>query len=594
MNLRFKVVIIFISVLIFLIIGRLFELQVLNHNFLGSTVYQKKTEQELIPADRGRIFISEQEKLFPLAINVNTYDLVVSPYEILESDIRVEEWLEKISPFLDFLNWEKIIEQSLIEENKSVEDFKNLLTRISKKDDFYEVLKKDLTIEEVREIQNLNLPGIRFKKNIKRYYPEKELFGHITGFFRSLENCEAENCFNGEGQYGLEEFFHEQLSGKYGYTTQEKVKSVTSLTNSFSKFPENGIDLILTLNRTIQFFVCQTLENALQEYAAKSGSIIVLNPKTGEILALCNYPNFDPNEYSKVEDYSIFKNDAISSAFEPGSIFKVITIASALDAKKIKPETVYLDPGKITIDGETISNVENRTFGYQTMTGVLEKSINTGAVYVAQKIGKSNFRNYLKKFGFGSLTQVELPNESPGNISNLDEKEEIYLATASFGQGITVTSLQMVNAVGAIANQGKLMKPYLIKKIIKGRDKTTLKPNFIRQVISPSAASNLTAMLVSVCENGYGRKAKVPGYYVGGKTGTAQVPKKQGGGYSEEVIHSFVGFAPATNPVFVGLVKIDNPQKGKYADSTAAPTFGKIAEFILNYYNIPPDKEFSQ
>jgi len=594
MNLRFKLVIIFISVLIFLIIGRLFELQVLNHNFFSSTVYQKRIEQEFIPADRGRIFISEYEKLSPLAINVNTYNLVASPYEILESDIRVEEWLEKISFFLDFLNWEEIKEQSLIEENKSVEEFKSLLTRLSKRDDFYEVLKKDLTAEEVKDIQNLNLPGIRFEKNTKRFYPEKELFSHITGFFRSLENCAVENCFNGEGQYGLEEFFHEQLSGKSGYIAQEKIKGVTNLTNSFSRPPENGIDLILTLDRTIQFFVCQTLKNALQEYVAKSGSVVVLNPKTGEIIALCNYPNFDPNEYSEEEDYSVFKNNVVSSAFEPDSIFKIITIASALDAKKIKPETVYLDPGKIIIDGETISNVENRTFGYQTMTEVLEKSINTGAVYVAQKIGKSNFRNYLKKFGFGSLTQIELPYESPGNISNLDEKQEIYLATASFGQGITVTSLQIVNAVGAIVNQGKLMKPYLVKKIIKGGEETILEPNFIRQVISPSAASNLTAMLVSVCENGYGRKAKVPGYYVGGKTGTAQVPKKQGRGYSEEVIHSFIGFAPATNPVFVALVKIDNPQEGKYSDSTAVPTFGKIAKFILNYYNIPPDKKLSQ
>ena len=572
------------------IIGRLFELQVLGRNFLGDIVYSRQMKEQLIPADRGRIFIYEDEDLYPLAININTYNLIVSPDEIVNSDIDSGEWLKKIAPYLDISNLDyQEDELVLIQENQETSGFKGLLSRLSQKDDFYELLKRKLTTQEIEAIKALNLPGIRFETVPQRYYPESVLFGHLTGFVSLSQDCDQGVCWGGTGQYGLEEFFNQELSGQPGKWIGEQVPGLSYSVDNIIKSPKYGSDIVLTIDRSIQFFTCQILKKAIKDYRAESGSIIVLDPRTGAVLSLCNEPNFDPNQYSQVKDYSLFKNPVTVSAFEPGSIFKVITMAGALDAKKITPETTYKDKGLVEMEGETIKNVDGRVYGYQTMTNVLEKSINTGAIFAVQELGRSSFRNYLKKFGFGSLTGIELPAEATGDISNLGERQEIYLATASFGQGITVTPIQMVNAVGVIANQGKLMKPYLVDSIIKDGQKKVRKPEFIRQVISPSAATTLTAMMVSVCENGYGKKARVNGYYVAGKTGTAQIPKS-GGGYSDNVIHSFIGFAPANNPKFVALVKLDDPQQGNFADSTAAPTFGQLTEFILEYYNVPPDK----
>ncbi len=593
MTWRLKLIVGIVFILGILIIGRLFELQVLGRNFLGTAIYNQSVKEQLIPANRGRIFIYENKDRQPLAININTYNLIVSPAEIKDLD----EWVGKMTSHLDISELDRQEDEPvLIQENQDTNKLKNLLARLSQKNDFYELLKKNLTIEEVETIKALDLAGIGFEAVPKRYYPEGALFGHLTGFVGQNQNCEKGDlpvyqCIGGAGQYGLEEFFNQELSGQPGkWTGGPSSSDLVYSVDNIIKPPEDGSDLVLTLDRSIQFFACQILEKSLKDYQARAGSIIVLNPKTGAILSLCNQPDFDPNQYSQVQDYSLFKNPAIASAFEPGSIFKIITMAGALDAKKITPETTYEDKGLVEMEGETIENVDGRIYGYRTMTNVLEKSINTGAVFTVQQLGRSSFRNYLKKFGFGSLTKIELAGEAAGDIDNLERKQEIYLATASFGQGITVTSIQMVNAVAAIANQGKLMKPFIIDSVIKDGQTLPQEPEFIRQVISPSSATALTAMMVSVCENGYGKKAKVKGYYVAGKTGTAQVPKS-GGGYSEEVIHSFVGFAPATSPRFVALVTLDNPQQGRFADSTAVPTFGKLAEFVLKYYNVLPDRD---
>lgn len=594
MNGRLKVLIGIVFVLGFCIIGRLFELQVLGHNFLGSTIYSKEIREQVIPAARGRIFVHEGKDIYPIAINLNTYNLIVSPNAIVESKIGPGEWLNKIAPYIDISELTQVQDQPIIiQEGQETIELKDILTRVSQKDDFYELLKTDLGSEKVEKIKELGLPGIRFDAIPQRYYPEGELFSHLLGFVSPSLDCHSGLCTGGTGQYGVEEFFNEELAGQPGLETGEIFSSgLTRADDDIVKPAKDGLDLVLTIDRSIQYFACQLLEEALQKYQSVSGSILVLDTKTSAVLALCNQPNFDPNKYSEVEskDYGVFKNPVISSSFEPGSIFKVITMAAALDARKITPEMTYLDPGVIRLDTETIRNVEERTFGQQTMTQVLEKSINTGAVFVAQKVERAGFRNYLKKFGFGSLTRIELTGEAVGDISNLERKQDIYLATASYGQGISVTPMQMVNAVGAIANKGRLMKPHVVHSTIKDGQTDVGEPETIRQVVSPSAAASLTAMMVSVCENGYGRRAKVDGYYVAGKTGTAQVAKSTGG-YSEEVIHSFIGFAPATNPKFVALVKLDNPQQGKFADSTAVPTFGRLAEFMLDYYNLPPDKK---
>ncbi|MDO9579713.1 MAG: penicillin-binding protein 2 [Bacteroidales bacterium] len=570
MNGRFKFIIFMIFICGALILGRLFQLQIINHDF-NSPV----SNEQIAPASRGRIFIREKEDLFPLALNLSQYQLIVDPQLIIEAD-KVTEVAEKIAPFLNI----EIGDQSqFIEEDSRSEDFKDLLSQISRKDDHYELLRKDLTAQEFEEIKFFNLPGVFFESVSKRYYPEAEFFGHLTGFTRIIDERQ-------QGQYGLEEFFDQDLTGIDG----RRVKELSSLPIYRTiKKAQPGVDIVLTIDRALQFFVCNLLEESIDKYQADSGSIILLSPKTGAILALANYPYFNPNEYFNVQDLSLFKNSSISDSFEPGSIFKVITMAGALDSETVTPNSLFTDTGFVKIDGETIHNVDDENFGIVTMTEILEESINTGAVYIANSLGRESFRNYLKKFGFGGLTDIELSGEESGNIDNLEREQSIYLATASFGQGISVTPLQMVTAVSAIANSGQLMKPYIVSEIIEKEIVTKRNPKVIRNVISPSAAAMLSAMMVSVVESGYGSRAKVKGYLIAGKTGTAQVPQSIGG-YSDEVIHSFVGFAPATDPQFVALVKLDNPQKERFAASTSASVFGELAEFVLKYYNIPPDK----
>ncbi|MDD5291368.1 MAG: penicillin-binding protein 2, partial [Patescibacteria group bacterium] len=333
---------------------------------------------------------------------------------------------------------------------------------------------------------------------------------------------------------------------------------------------------------------------------ADGGSIIVMDPKTGAVIAMCSYPDFDPNNYDQVKDINIFNNPAIFAQYEPGSVFKPITMAAALDQGKVTPETTYKDEGQVMITGwpKPIKNSDFDSFGGHgevNMTSVLENSLNTGAIFAMQQTGADVFANYVKNFGFGENTGIELSGEASGDIRNLTvaKIKPIDAAVASFGQGISVTPIQLVGAYAAIANGGILMKPYIVKEIDHpDGTKDITEPKEIRRVISEKAATLLGGMLVNVVEEGHGKKAGVKGYYVAGKTGTAQVPKKDGLGYQSGVnIGSFAGFAPADDPQFAMLVRIDHPRDVSWAESSAAPLFGEIAEFLLQYYQVPKTRE---
>ncbi|MGC9048795.1 MAG: peptidoglycan D,D-transpeptidase FtsI family protein [Patescibacteria group bacterium] len=572
-RLQFLTIVIFILGL--LLIGRLFELQVIKFKFYNQRAEMGRKVNRILIAERGRI---KDRNGYLLATNVKSYLLYAVPANIKNP----KETALAISRLLNISNHTSA--KASADEQES-EEFKNLVEKLSYRADFYEVLKKDLSEEEAKEIEELNLTGIKVESSLKRYYPEGRIFSHVLGFV-GIKNDQP------IGQYGLEEFLESDLAGQPGLLRAEQTPSGILILDSekIVKKPKNGADVVLTLDRFIQYYTCQALEEGIKEVEGESGTAIFMEPQTGKILSLCNWPNFDPNNYQKTKNYRQFFNSAVSESFEPGSVFKVITLAAALDSGNVKPETTYQDTGEVKIGGYTIKNSDLKAHGLKTMTNVLEKSINTGTVFAARKTGLKTFRSYVKNFGFNSLTNIEQAGEAMGDISNLEKSSEIYLATASFGQGISVTPIQILTAIAAIANQGKLLKPYLVDKIIYS-DGTILQnqPKFIRQVISPATAVTLSAMMVSVLENGYGKLARVPGYWIAGKTGTAQVANPSGG-YSEKIIHSFVGFGPNDNPVFVGLVKINNPKKGRFAESTAAPIFGKIAAYILRYYNIKPNR----
>ena len=353
----------------------------------------------------------------------------------------------------------------------------------------------------------------------------------------------------------------------------------------------------MTIDRNVEFTACAKLKEAVKKHGATGGSVVVMNPKTGAIIAMCSVPDFNPNDYQAVKDISVLNNPALLYQYEPGSVFKTVTMSIALDQGKVNPSTTYTDPGELMIKGwsKPIRNSDYSTHGPHgvvDMNTVLEYSLNTGAIFAMRQVGPKVFADYVKAYGFGEKTGIELGAESSGNIGNLltDKVKEIDAATASFGQGIAATPLQMLMPYQAIANHGILMKPYIVKEIIRGDKKEEILPKQISRVISDKTAATISAMLVNVVELGHAKRAYMSGYYIGGKTGTAQVAES--GGYSKDkYIHTFVGIAPIDNPAFVMLTKIDDPKDVQYAEGSALPLWAEIADFMMKYYQVPKTRK---
>jgi len=451
---------------------------------------------------------------------------------------------------------------------------------------------KVLIIKE--ESKELILPGFSYSSAPYRFYPENSIGSHLIGY-ASYEDDEQ------HGHYGLEGFFDNELFGKYGKVTAERGAGGLMIVNNrqYDK-KEDGSSLVLTIDRSAQFTACRLLNESVAKHGASGGSVIVVDPKTGAILVMCSAPDFDPNNYQLVPDIKVFNNPVVFDQYEPGSVFKAITMAAALDKEKVTPDTTYQDNGQIMIKGwpKPIKNSDFSSFGAHgttSMVKVLELSLNTGAIFAMQQVGYKDFADYVKRFGFGEETGIELEGESSGNIKSITGlfTKDIAAATASFGQGITVTPLQMIMSYAAIANGGKLMKPYVVKEVVDPQGKRfSTTPSLRRQVISERTAAILSGMLVNVVENGHSKKAQIPGYYIAGKTGTAQVASVSGG-YSNRYNHTFVGFAPANNASFVILTKINNPG-AMYAETTAVPLAHDIIKFLLNHWQIKQDRPLEE
>ncbi len=551
------------------IVFRLFLLQVMSYGFYSVLASnQREIETKLFPK-RGDILVSSRgsDELFPLATNKEYY-LVYAQPNLISDPQYVGDKLSEIFAFDD-------------------EEKAKLMEKLNKNDDPYEPIMQKVEEQTVNKIKELNLEGIKSLAKTFRYYPENNMASHVLGFVSMADDRE-------EGQYGIEGYFDGELRGQMGKLQIEKDVGGAFIPIGQKNFQPalDGDNIILTIDRAVEYEVCKYLKKAVSNYKAESGSIVIMDPASGAIIAMCGYPDFDPNNYSQVDDISYFNNEAIFAPYEPGSIFKPITMSMGLDLGLISPETTYEDEGELKIGDYTIRNFDGKRHGTQTMIEVLNQSLNLGAIFVADLVGQERFRSYVHAFGFGQLTGVQLETESPGDVSSLDKPGYIYMATSSYGQGITVTPIQMVAAFSAIANGGNLYKPYIVDKIIKpdGSEIIT-EPKVVRRVISPRAAALVSGMLVSVVNKGYDNKAKIPGYYIAGKTGTAQVPDKVRGGYSDKTNHSFIGFGPVDNPRFTMLIRLDKPAEGAFASNTTAPVFGDISKFLLKYYQVPPDYE---
>ncbi len=430
-------------------------------------------------------------------------------------------------------------------------------------------LVRDLPSEVGKRVRALDIAGVISQAYWKRAYPENSLAAHVLGFVND----------DRVGYYGLE--------GKY-----DSVLNGTALKTDIPDV-RPGADLVLTLDRTAQAITEEELARGLQDTGATSGSIIVMNPRNGEILAMASAPTFNPNNYADLAktDINQFINPVVSANFEPGSTFKILTMAAALDMGLVTPGTTYNDTTYIEIGGQLIWNWDRAAHGETDMVGLLAKSLNVGAATLAMQLGQQNFYRYVRAFGIGRQTGVDLQADASGQLRTRDSDpsnwSESDLGTNSFGQGVSTTPIQMIAAVAAVANDGVMVQPHVVKKIINGTHETVAKTVPVGRPISAQTAHTLTQMLVQVVDREVSF-AQVPGYRVAGKTGTAQIPVP--GGYDDPwTIASFIGYAPAENPQLIIMVKLDRPTLSPYGSETAAPVFQKLATRLFAVLDIKPD-----
>lgn len=559
-----------VSVLWVIVIGRLFYIQAIDGGTYLSKANNQQSRKFEIPALRGLVYVKENQQLYPIALNTQVYTVAVDPKYVKDSK-KTTEALE------EFVKLPKDqIEQKITGSGRYVE------------------LQKQLSYDDAQKLKDMKIPGVILQQRQGRYYPENELFSHVIGYVNTDSN----------GQYGFEQFANDRLGGTPGLlkTTTDSLGVPISSVENIAQEPKNGQSYVLTLDRGLQAIAAQALKDAVEGNRAESGSIIIMDPKDGAIKALVNYPTFDPNKFSEVKDYGVFQNRAVSHLFEPGSGFKVFTMAAGLNTGKVTPQTKFDDTGEFTVSGKTVKNAENHKFGIQTMTDVIQKSLNTGVIFVLRSLGtnpqkitlegKQVLADYFSAFGFDKITGIEQAAEVSGRIKD-PKTYDIDYANMSFGQGISINSIQMVAAAGVIANGGTLYQPHIVEGKLSANNEIIKEKNDykVREgVISSESAAQLREMMTQVVEHGSGYATKIKGYAVAGKTGTAQVPRVDGKGYEEtKNIGSFIGFAPANDPKFVMFVRIDYPRVDGFAEKTAVPAFGVVAKELMRYYAIPPN-----
>ncbi len=569
-NNQLRIASVFILLMAFIIIARLFVLQVIDRKYYSALALNSHEIYKQLYPRRGSVFFQDtrdKTKEYPAAVNRQYYLLYAVPRDIPP---------DQISSTTDFL-------AGIL--NYTPEEKNILFAKLSKSADPYEPIAKKVSEEIKNQIQSVNLKGINTVGQEFRYYPEGNLAANILGFTGQNANGDL------SGRYGIEGFWDKNLAGKSGFLAGERgaLGSLIPLADRTLKQAEDGVDLLLTIDRNLQYKACERLREGYEKYQAKSAALILMDPKTGAILSMCSLPDFDPNNYSNVSDVGVYNNTSIFTPYEPGSVFKPIIMSAALDLGLVNPFTTYTDTGERIINGHKIHNALNKTYGLATMTNVLESSINTGMIWVEEKIGQSLFKDYVEKFGFGKKTGIGLDTETAGDISSLSKSAEIYFADGSFGQGLTATPLQLVTAYAALASGGLMPTPYIVDEVRHANGQVEKTEPQTEVVISPNTDKLITAMLISVIEHGHSQTEKLANYYTAGKTGTAQIAS-QGGYSADDTNHTFIGYFPATDPKLVLLVKYEAPQKN-WAESTAAPVFHDVEKFALDYYGIPGDKQ---
>ncbi|MEK7096708.1 MAG: penicillin-binding protein 2 [Patescibacteria group bacterium] len=535
------------------IIIRLFFLQVI-YSPANKSEYLKTNK--LYPV-RGKIYDQKNQSL---VLNQNSYQMYIEPKKVEDKDKLLQ-----------------LLSKSLEVEEASI----SAKLDMSK---YWVAISGGLTQEQKDKIDKLNLKGVGFDYLTKRFYPEASLSAHILGFLGK------DNQGEDVGYLGLEGFYNRDLRGLPGFVeTERDILGRPILIGVQQRVEaEDGRDLILTIDKNVQEISKKRLLEGLDKYQAKKGCVIIADPKTMAILSLVCLPDYDLEKYY-LFDENFYKNLAISDLYEPGSVFKPLIVAAALEEKKIKPNDIYNETGQVAVGEYNIKTWNDKYEGKISMTRILEKSSNVGMVYIGEKLGNKKIYDYLEKFGFGQNTGIDLEGEASGYLKPKADWYPIDYATVTFGQGIAVTPIQMIRAFASIINGGYLMKPYIVQKIVSENKITEIKPKVEKRVVSQMTSNIIRKMLVSTVENAEAKWDRPKGFSIGGKTGTAQVPIK--GIYdASKTIASFIGFAPADNPKFLTFVVLYEPKTSQWGSETAAPLFFEIAKDLIVYYGISPTR----
>ena len=578
---RLNLITIFFGFLGITLIARLFYWQILAGDQLAVLAQiQQQTTIEL-PAKRGEVLFADGS--FLVANQPAYFSYLARKDQPLPADLAT-----KLAPVIFnhlTVSATPSAQLTVKETNQLIKEAQAILEdRLNDQRLIWIPLARKLTQPERWQLEALNLDNLFFEEEQVRLYPEASMSAHLLGFVGSNEQGKD------IGLYGLEGYYQSELAGRPGIIKQETdAFNQPIITGQFKKQDQrDGRQLRLYLDKSLQFLVEKKLERALGKYQAKAGSITVMDPYSGAILAIASRPGYDPGEFTRY-DPQLYLNPVIAAAFEPGSIFKVFVMAAALEEKVIKPETICdICDGPVKIDKYTIKTWDNQYRPNSTATDILIHSDNVGMVFVGQKLGLDKFLDYFQRFGFNEKTGIDLQDESVPGVKPDKQWTYVDLATASFGQGFVITGMQLLQAVAALANGGQLVTPKVVDKVISDGKEISIPTKIKQNIISPETAKIVTNMMIAAAKSGEAQWVSVKGYQIAGKTGTAQVAV--GGKYAEEKTNaSFIGFAPADHPKFAMLVTLKEPQTSQWASETAAPLWFSLAQDLLNHFNVIPE-----
>ena len=541
----------------FLFVFLIIIIKLVSFQISSNSNYSNYFKTSKIFPKRGKIFDRNKQ---PLAVNQTLYRLAIEPQKIKD----VNNFINELAPLLKI-------------------DHASLEAKIDRTKQ-WQLIKTTLSKETMSKVTQLKQTGIIFEEESNRYYPEASLAAHLIGFVgKNSENDPV-------GYFGVEGYYNKDLSGLPGLLRSERDLSNNPIFAGTQEMleAEDGRDLFLTIDKAVQMIIKGRLKKAMKIYQVREGCVIVVDPLNLEVLGLSCLPDFDAEEYYKFDE-TFYKNSALTNLYEPGSTFKPLIVAAAIQEKAIKPNDIYNETGPLQFGEYQIQTWNNKYEGKISITRILEKSSNVGMVYIGEKLGNKKIYEYLNDYGFGKKTDIDLQGEFVNQIKPFNNWYPIDFATATFGQGIAVTPLQMIKAFASLINGGQLLQPHVVRQINNKGEVRNIQKKLVKKVLGTQTSNIIKKMLQSTVENGEISWAIPKGYLMGGKTGTAQVAIK--GHYDpSKTIASFIGFAPVSNPKFLTLVILKEPKTSQWGSETAAPLFFEIAKDLIVYYNIASEQ----